>query len=113
MGGWGAPRSLPEQRVPGMVRDSSAPGDAPSYSAEHRSLRTVRGEQLPPNQLITYRNSTRLTLKKKKLPQTTEHVDLWGTRCSVKTACHPEVSRRWLCLQERSWQFKGGLRDNK
>lgn len=54
-----------------MVRDSSAPGDAPSYSAEHRSLRTVRGEQLPPNQLITYRNSTRLTLKKKKV--TTNH----------------------------------------
>lgn len=50
--------------IPGMVWGSSSPGYAPSYSAGHKGLRTVTGEQLLPNEQIMYRYSTRLIKKK-------------------------------------------------
>lgn len=64
-GAGNAPGSLAEQKVPRTVRSSSAPGDAPSYSAGHKGLRTVRGEKLPPNKFTMYRYSTRLIKKTK------------------------------------------------
>lgn len=103
-----APGAPHEQRGPGTVRGSSAP----SYSAELKSLRKARGEQLPPNKLIMNRKRARL-IKKGSYH---EEKSVWNHGVAAAPGKLPVPQREagdGLCLRERSRQFKGGLRENK
>lgn len=72
----------------------------------------MRGEQLLPNKLIMNRNSTRQI--KKGSYHKVNSVWIHGMAAALEKLHGPQRDAGdGLCLQERAWQFKGGLRENK